>query len=1352
MVEDKNAKEKQNNPEKKNKWKGFESLENIQQKTVYWDAFKIKQFDYIFSDEISNFKNSNKWESHDFENFLTYLKDNNKEEDTNLFEDMKKNEFDMSKLEEKNKETLLKKIYNNITKPNKLEFLTNTFKIPTKEIRNYIAQVLWLYNHQDITEKVDQIEFPTIDWKWEKVKLSDIKVDFKTVWDHNKDDILNNIDKIWDLEVLLKYRLPPQLISFYQQFVDENIKESNGKIEHETDDISDIFLPFLLAKYSEKNKDKLKNWKDYEKFIEKAQQDIWKERWWESTLEKSFEDNDWVLEKAKQALFWDIYNEEEKENILKWLRSWKEKSEENDEKLIEQHIKQSNFSKEQENAIIWAHYNVAWNLDDWYTKWQLWEKVWLLKWSWIVDKDWKITKNTSYKKEGTKYEEDLLKKEQIKYLMDNEIIGIRKFFKRKKKSNLADTLWDDWSPETQTNTFEQVWKNTIPWDESVKFKNWATVFVRVWDSTMWWWWSNLVKATVCNINKFKWTYGLKLSWTEFNLWSNEWKIYKQSMNKASLETFVNKFDGWIWKIKTWLSQKDFFQNYMKADNIKSFWQNFVWSLTSWSQLEWNTIEEKMKNSEYIIKLDMTLDRAIKDWNRRKDHKDKWRWRKVTYYSNHVVVEWVQWISSKSHKMSYENFFLFLNEKSNETKMVRPVNKEKYIKIAEDSPQAKWAFDRRWLRIWNKRYNFKGTSVMAVIWTIQRIIKSHEAETKRKVDLQTVELTHDILNSWIMKVPIVKSIYSELRNHSAIELDDAVWKEIIRHTEELKNTKWPWWWRQAELIMERFLWKKDWKPRDPENEPFTSSTKLRRKAAWYLYFCLKERKHPYFHIKLKALEWEWRWIRVLIWKKHQQNYLKCLKGKQEALKLDPANQHLQREIATFEMRYLHWVLDNDTSFKSMYWSNFKTHVELATLYDTQDTWRIKKWKESWDQLAIFVDQQAQFNDMLTKNKVQESIWMMQAMTDRISQKDKSFSSMYWLMTWAVLSWVYQYHTDKYQRQVLQKAANFASYPLMAAVWTHDWPAKVLALIDYLCEKKWIPKLSSIKEIWSIEKLNKNLMFENYAQKWANTSEWVQKWWELYWTQITQILSNNSMDPTKSSIIHSPNSLMKLKHDIDSWKEKVDSLVQWWFEMIFGEIYNDDLNEKNITPQETALDTTDPQWVWWIWNLKRWQFLDWFMRIEEGWFDGDTRWKRDTTWLWTNLETAVQRMNSWTNSSNWEYVYEFVLRKYHTRFKDKVHSYDSRSEIIDLIQNWSKQNLHAKLREDFILNYGGEHLLTLPNEVENTIREFADYFYQHRRYFPKKKVESIFWKTKKDLNNILARQNMVAKKNKQDMWEH
>jgi hypothetical protein len=38
-------------------------------------------------------------------------------------------------------------------------------------------------------------------------------------------------------------------------------------------------------------------------------------------------------------------------------------------------------------------------------------------------------------------------------------------------------------------------------------------------------------------------------------------------------------------------------------------------------------------------------------------------------------------------MTYENFFLFLNEKSNENKMVKPVNQEQYQKIAEESPQA-----------------------------------------------------------------------------------------------------------------------------------------------------------------------------------------------------------------------------------------------------------------------------------------------------------------------------------------------------------------------------------------------------------------------------------------------------------------------------------------------------------------------------------------------------------------------------------------------------------------------------------------------------------------------------------------
>jgi hypothetical protein len=55
---------------------------------------------------------------------------------------MKNKNFDMSLLEKDNKETLLNKIYNYITKSNKLNFLVNNFGLETREIKSYIAQVL----------------------------------------------------------------------------------------------------------------------------------------------------------------------------------------------------------------------------------------------------------------------------------------------------------------------------------------------------------------------------------------------------------------------------------------------------------------------------------------------------------------------------------------------------------------------------------------------------------------------------------------------------------------------------------------------------------------------------------------------------------------------------------------------------------------------------------------------------------------------------------------------------------------------------------------------------------------------------------------------------------------------------------------------------------------------------------------------------------------------------------------------------------------------------------------------------------------------------------------------------------
>jgi hypothetical protein len=42
---------------------------------------------------------------------------------------MKENNFEMSELKENTKEILLNKIYDNITKPNKLNFLITTFQI-----------------------------------------------------------------------------------------------------------------------------------------------------------------------------------------------------------------------------------------------------------------------------------------------------------------------------------------------------------------------------------------------------------------------------------------------------------------------------------------------------------------------------------------------------------------------------------------------------------------------------------------------------------------------------------------------------------------------------------------------------------------------------------------------------------------------------------------------------------------------------------------------------------------------------------------------------------------------------------------------------------------------------------------------------------------------------------------------------------------------------------------------------------------------------------------------------------------------------------------------------------------------
>jgi hypothetical protein len=47
-----------------------------------------------------------------------------------------------------------------------------------------------------------------------------------------------------------------------------------------------------------------------------------------------------------------------------------------------------------------------------------------------------------------------------------------------------------------------------------------------------------------------------------------------------------------------------------------------------------------------------------------------------------------------------------------------------------------------------------------------------------------------MQSWVMNAPIMKQMHAELRSTAWIELDDSIWKEIIRHTEELKATKGP----------------------------------------------------------------------------------------------------------------------------------------------------------------------------------------------------------------------------------------------------------------------------------------------------------------------------------------------------------------------------------------------------------------------------------------------------------------------------------------------------------------------------------------------------------------------------------
>ena len=841
--------------------------------------------------------------------------------------------------------------------------------------------------------------------------------------------------------------------------------------------------------------------------------------------------------------------------------------------------------------------------------------------------------------------------------------------------------------EEEKNDTKEFINNIEKWWSWVKFKDWAEIWLPMWESELPGGWYQWMKIKISDLDKDKWTFTGKVFGWELKFWSKlEGKSRTFKMNQSTLDDFkklskdsskiwllpnpdksdFNSFKErlnnklWTWNLSfpewvTW-DGKNFIHNFSdknnkeKEEKIEYFW-------VSWNDSISYKIKYNPSNRSFKVS-------ATYNW---KDKKNNWKNENVRY--------------SYSRDMDWNNFLIFFTQK-----WLIPQTETEYQKA-----QTKQKEEFKMMNWWKWKLNRFSIS------NLKNVFKTIKGNIKKKIDdynkAQDQKLEDILIGDWWLYgklanvlgfIPSIKDWLWELEQEYYNERDNRSWKKIEWYLKLFQSD--PDFWTTFDKVppFGKILWWKSYK--DFIIDLFDAKRWLWddniQKAAALLLANIEKGWSPYRW--LSEYENSGLRVKVLLWDAHYQQFLRdksaCIKARNLAETTKNSwldKKSLNNQLATCETDY---IINN---IRGSYWK------AAYSFWSNEQRWL------NWDKSTDYIDNPSkrllsdQFAGKLesamkwwfSKSSVDTAYWKNKETINSFEKAEDEFNKM-WSSRYqkgaAALRTMLDYDSDKSLRNRAEKC--FLLYLLCWALdiysdaWVKKqvyWRAKPMSFVPWLLVKE-----RDVAENVAILLDDATWDFSKNVTKYFHKEYLLQNKWTDYKWLKDQI--DSRLTDEKLNQIHKYFSELPIK-DFSGYAEPQKTILEKFKKSLLSEDREE--TDRSILNNPTNANN------WLLTNVdvisKMLNFKDW----EFEWKDSDEI--HNKRLFRNDVEKAIDLNRAKTDSN---YV-NFVLDKYLSRFWIK--STDDRQNVYKRINT-------AKFYQNKVSEHWWTYLCTHQWEMGNWIK--------------------------------------------------
>lgn len=715
--------------------------------------------------------------------------------------------------------------------------------------------------------------------------------------------------------------------------------------------------------------------------------------------------------------------------------------------------------------------------------------------------------------------------------------------KQDEEKDASDIEWG--SVESSGEMLKEVW-DQIKWEKNAEPKVWTSLFLREWifenyfpkelNAEVWNWIELRVKEVNESTGAMTFTiHGVfKPLYDADGKTKIEWKTLSPMSPKTIKEKILQSTYDEVYKLKNVSGIKEWGEHMKNADI------DFVWA-SGWldnkhqarlkdmrSQVDfWSMKKIKMDNtSEPWAGDDVKYFGADREFYDEKSwsYKPFRLWYKVKKADGNQIVleEWGKGGDGKAkteeHTFTPQWFFFFSAENNlrpytqwdvdaiNKNSLANNAEWQEFINDAmrsSDNPPSDLmlnASEWRWL------FGLKWWSIKSVIASFKKIKKEwidkwFDERAKQNEELVWNAMMTSKAAKWLSgaKIPWISEITGLLADDVENKIDAEKTNKIKEAKEEPSKAgnSWPFW---PQIFIGKSIFNDNpFKWNEIGASQFIYAQKNPLKVAWYFLFCC-ENGWPYAKA-LANYDNSWSWVKLLLWEKYQQQYLREraeLKKEIESLPHDSTDRIAKQDLyAKQDLWFLQafWLAQGlDSPRKKIYGEAFFSKM----LWWAELAWNSQKQLQAAEadtpDAKLFDNIKTDYYNHLQSGRGATSTGALWKMAAKVQGNERYYYDWTGAMLFSMLSWSIKHNfVENGKEWFASLSRKYAFVPWLYAM-DGNWEQQLMRLIDIIAKNTWATTLSAYEKktekgpikfkLWDINAAKNNGLI---IQEWIHKPE-------------------------------------------------------------------------------------------------------------------------------------------------------------------------------------------------------------------------------------------------------------------------